>query len=205
MLDDARHECLALSLLSPLVKISMNRLISFRTAFFFAGLVALPLAQAGTMTKTEYRADRARIESDYKADMVACGKLAGNTLDVCGEEAKARQKVALAGLEYAHTGRTSDGNKLLVAKAESAYAVARSKCDDKSVNVKDVCITEAKAMETKALADAKPGMRIGDAGKDAAIGKRDADFEVAAQKCEALSGASKDSCVAAAKLKFGKS
>lgn len=183
----------------------MNRLLSFRTAFLIAGVVALPLANAGTMTKTEYRADKSRIEADYKTDMVACGKLAGNTLDICGEEAKARQKVARAGLEHAHTGKTSDGNKLLVAKAESAYAVAKAKCDDKPGNIKDVCITEAKALETKALADARLGMQIGAARKDAATEKRDADFKVAAEKCDAMDGASKDRCVAAAKLKFGKS
>jgi hypothetical protein len=205
MPDDARHECLARSLFRPLVKISMNRLLSFKTASLIAGLLALPLAHSGAMTKAEYRADKSRIEADYKADMVACGKRAGSTLDVCGEEAKARQKVARAGLEYAHTSKAGDGNKLLVAKAESAYAVAKAKCGDKSGNVKDMCITQAKAMETKALADARLGMQVGEAREDAATEKRDADFKVAAEKCDAMSGTSKDSCVAAAKLKFGKS
>jgi hypothetical protein len=66
---------------------------------------------------------------------------------------------------------------VLVAKAESAYAVAKERCDDKSGNDKDVCVKEAKAVEIKALVDAKIGKEIGEA---------------------------KNSCVAAAKARFGK-
>ncbi len=183
----------------------MNRLLSFKTSLAIACLAALPLAHAATMTKTEYKADKSRIDVDYKADMVTCSKLAGNTLDICVEEAKGKQKIARAELEYAHTNKTTDGNKLLVARAQAAYSIAREKCDDMAGNVKDVCITEAKAVETKALADAKLGMQIGEAHKDATAEKRDADFKVAAEKCDAMSGSSKDDCVAAAKLKFGKS
>ena len=40
--------------------------------------------------------------------------------------------------------------KVLVAKAESAYAVAKERCDDKSGNAKDVCVKEAKAVESRA-------------------------------------------------------
>ena len=63
---------------------------------------------------------------------------------------------------------------------------------------------EAKAVEKKALADAKMGKEIGDAKKDAAVEKMDADYKVAIEKCDALSGDAKSSCVAAAKTKFGK-
>jgi len=34
--------------------------------------------------------------------------------------------------------------------------------------------------------------------------KKDADYKVAKEKCDALSGQAKDNCVAQAKLKFGK-
>lgn len=94
---------------------------------------------------------------------------------------------------------------MLVARAESAYAVAREKCDDKAGNSKDVCVEEAKAVETKALADAKMGKQIGEAKTDAAADKRAADYKVAAEKCDVMSGESKDNCVAAAKAKYGKS
>ena len=56
---------------------------------------------------------------------------------------------------------------VLVARAEATYAVARERCDDKAGNVKDVCVTEAKANESKALAEAKMGKEIVRAEKDA--------------------------------------
>lgn len=92
-----------------------------------------------------------------------------------------------------------------MAKAESAYAVAKERCDDKSGNDKDLCVKEAKAAETKALADAKLGKVIGEARTDAAGEKREADYKVAVQKCEVMAGDAKSACVADAKMKFGKS
>ena len=93
-----------------------------------------------------------------------------------------------AGLEYSFTGKSKDRSQVLVAKAESTYAVAKEKCDDKAGNDKDVCLKEAKAVEVKALADAKLGKEIGEARKEAADEKRDADYKVAIEKCDALDG-----------------
>ena len=87
-------------------------------------------------------------------------------------------------------------------KAESAYAVAKERCDDQSGNA-NVFVKEAKAVEIKALADAKMGKEIGEAKKDAAADKLDADYKVAIEKCDAMAGDAKSSCVAAAKAKFG--
>ena len=35
-------------------------------------------------------------------------------------------------------------------------------------------------------------------------GKRDADYKVAAEKCDALSGSAKSTCISEAKLRYGK-
>jgi predicted ThiF/HesA family dinucleotide-utilizing enzyme len=93
----------------------------------------------------------------------------------------------------------------MVAKAESTYAVAKEKCDDLSGNPKDVCVKEAKAVEVKALADAKMGKKVGEAKVEAVEDKKDANYKVEAEKCDALAGDAKSSCMAAARLKFGKS
>jgi hypothetical protein len=68
-----------------------------------------------------------------------------------------------------------------------------------------VCVKEAKAIEVAALADAKAGKKIGEAKKDASQDKRDAEYKLAVEKCDAMSGDAKASCVSAAKAKFGKS
>lgn len=92
----------------------------------------------------------------------------------------------------------------MVAKAESTYAVAKEKCDDLAGNVKDVCVKEAKAIEIKSLADAKMGKQISEAKVEASADRVNADYRVSAEKCDALAGDAKTSCVNDAKAKFGK-
>jgi hypothetical protein len=183
----------------------MNKQLTFKLSLVMAGLLALPLAQAAGMSKGDYNAAKTRISADYKAERNACASQAANAKDVCVEEAEAKQKVARAELEYGYSGKPVDQTKLKVAKAESAYSVAKEKCDDQAGNAKDVCVQEAKAVETKALADAKMGQQIGDAKVDAGAVKRDADYQVAVEKCDALAGDAKASCLSAAKATFGKS
>ena len=182
----------------------MNKLQPCIVTLAWVCLLTLPVAYAANISKADYTAGKARISASYKADRAACDAQSGNAKDVCVQEAKAKEKVARAELEYSHTGKTTDRNKVLVARAESAYAVAKERCDDLSGNAKDGCVKEAKAVEIKALADAKLGKEIGDAKQDAASEKLDADYKVAVEKCDALAGDAKNNCVAAAKARFGK-
>jgi len=180
--------------------------IDFKASIFVAAmLLLLPLAQAATMSKADFRADKSRISATYKTDKAACATRSGNAKDICIEEAKAVEKVARAELEYGYTGKAKDHDKVLVAKAETAYAVAKEKCDDRAGNDKDVCVKEAKSVETKALADARMGKQISEAKTDAAQDKREAEYKVAAEKCDALAGDAKTTCMTAAKARFGKS
>jgi len=183
----------------------MNLHFTLKAALVAAAMMALPLAQAANISKADYRADKTRISADYKAAKAACASFAANVKDVCVEEAKAKEKVARAELEYSYTGKPADQTKVLVAKAESTYAVAKEKCDDKAGNDKDVCLKEAKAVEVKALVDAKMGKQISETKVDGAAQKRDADYKVALEKCDIMAGDAKASCIAAAKANFGKS
>jgi hypothetical protein len=170
-----------------------------------ASLLALPLAQAANLSKEDYNAGKDRISATYKSDKAACDGLSGNAKDVCVEEAKGKEKIAKAELEYSYTGKANDQTKLQKARAEAAYAVAKEKCDDKAGNDKDVCVKEAKSAQTKGMADAKMGKEVGAAKTEAADDKRDAEYKVAVEKCDALAGDAKSSCVASAKAKYGKS
>jgi dsDNA-specific endonuclease/ATPase MutS2 len=182
----------------------MNKHCSLQLSLMLAGLLALPLAQAAGMSKADYDSAKTRIGADNKAEHKVCAPMTANAKDVCKEQADAKHKVARAELEYGYSGKPADKNKVLVAKAESTYAVAKEKCDDLAGNGKDVCIKEAKAVEVKALADAKMADKIGEARSDASDTKRDADYKVANEKCDALAGEAKNSCVSAAKTAFGK-
>jgi hypothetical protein len=182
----------------------MTKTFTFKSSLVVAALLALPLANAAAISKADYSAGKTRISAAYKADKAACDSLAANAKDICVEEAKAKEKVALAELDFAYSGKPADQTQVLVAKAESAYAVAKERCDDKAGNAKDVCVEEAKAVEVKALADAKMGKQIGEARSDAAADKRDADYKVAVEKCDVMAGDAKSACVASAKAQFGK-
>ena len=182
----------------------MPTLKTFAATILCASLLPISLAYAQAMNKADYKASKTRISADYKADKAACKSLAGNAKDICLQEAKGKERVALAELEYGYTGKQADRDKVRVVKAESAYAVAKERCDDLAGNAKDVCVKEAKALEVKALADAKMGEEIGEARRDAAADKNDADYRVALEKCDAFAGDAKSNCVADAKAKFGK-
>jgi len=182
----------------------MNKLSQLRLAAIVAAVLMLPAAQAANMTKVDYKAGKDRISAVYKTEKAACASLSANAKDICVEEAKAKEKVAYAELEYAYTAKPADQNKVLTAKADTAYSVAKERCDDKAGNDKDVCVKETKAVHVKALADAKMGKEISVARKDASVDKMDADYKVAIEKCDALAGDPKAACVTAAKAKFGK-
>ena len=177
---------------------------SFKSALAIAALLAVPLAQAANLSKDEYKAGKTRISADYKAAKAACASMTDNAKDICHEEAKAHEKVALAENEYSYTGKATDERKVRTVKADTNYAVAKERCDDQSGNAKDVCKKEAKAVHIKALADVKLDKKITQAEQDSMDAKRDADYKVATEKCDASSGDAKASCIAAAKAKYGK-
>lgn len=182
----------------------MKNQIKFKASCLVAALLFIPAAQAAVSSKSEYAAVKARMAADYKVDRAACDASSGNAKDVCVEKAKAREKVGLAEAEFAHTGSTEDGNKLQIAKAESAYAVAKEKCDEKSGNDKDICVKEAKAAEAKILGDVKMGKKIDSAMQEDLKTQRDANYKVGLEKCDALSGDAKTSCVTKLKATYGK-
>ena len=176
-----------------------------KTALAIAALLTASGAFSATMNKADYTAAKDRIEADYKSDRSACDKFSGNAKDICKEQAEGKQKVARAELEYNDSGKPADATKLAIAKADASYAVAKEMCDDKSGNPKDVCVCEAMAAHTMALTDARLSEKVGEARKDAAQDKNDADYKVASEKCESLAGDAKAACVSAAKARFNKS
>jgi len=110
---------------------------------------------ADKMSKDDYKAAKDKITADYKAAKSACDSQKGNAHDICEKEAQAKEKVAMAELDFNNTGKDSDRMKLEKVKAEQDYAVAKEKCEDKKGAEERACKKEAKAAEKKALADIK--------------------------------------------------
>jgi multidrug efflux pump subunit AcrB len=183
-------------------------------------------AIAQSMSSTDFSASKTRIKTEYKSEKRGCAALAGNAKDICVEEAKGKESVALAELDNSYKPTLKTQYKVHTAKADAVYEVAKQKCDDLSGNPKDVCEKEAKAVHTSAKADAKVQMKTSQANakasektaeakakassdtaevrSDAAADKRAAELKVAEEKCDALASTAKDKCLAEAKAKFGK-
>lgn len=202
-------------------KINISAIAAAISFAFSAG------AMAQTLSKDEYKTQKAGITEEYKSASKACGSFAGNVKDVCMAEAKGKENVAKAELDARNKPGLKADYQVRVAKAETDYAVAKEKCDDKAGNAKDICVKEAKSLETAAKADAKAQLKTAEANKvaseksakahtkadqkssdakqDAATAKRDAEYAVAKEKCDALSGDAKNGCLATAKARYGKS
>jgi hypothetical protein len=171
---------------------------------FVVALAVPTIAIAATMTSTEYGQAKDRAKADYKAAVARCDTLKGNDKDVCKAEAKAAEKKTLAEAEAAHKNTDKARRDARIEAAEANYMVAKAKCDAMKGNDRDVCVKEAKAAEVKAKADAKATEKVAAVRQDAAEDKRDAEYKVAVEKCDSMSGPSKDACVASAKARYGK-
>ena len=194
----------------------MNRTLI--ALFAAAGLALAGAANAQTTTPHDKAARDQAIkaaDAQYNADKDACKSLSGNAKDICMQEAKGKEKVAKADAKAAYENTPKARESARVAHADATYEVAKEKCDDLAGNQKDVCVKEAKAQYTKAKADAKVDRVAGEssrnavdktasAKKEAMEDKRDADYKVAVEKCDALAGAAKDTCVHDAKARYGK-
>ena len=186
------------------------------TSVGFAGASMAQMAPTAPMSKANYTQAMKDADAQYKTAKSACASLSGNAKDICAAEAKGKHNVAKAETEaaYKHTPKARESAR--VAHAQATYDVAIQRCDDLAGNTKDVCVKEAKAALVKGKSDAKVDRVAADtnreaattqaeARKDASADKREAEYKVAIEKCDALAGAAKDACVSAAKSKYGKS
>ena len=183
----------------------MNTIQHCKSAIAIALMCVASGAMAANMTKADYSVSKDRIKADYKVDKAVCDKSTANAKDICVKQAKGKRGVALAELEYSYSGKSSDNNKIAVARADSTFAVAKEMCDDKTGQAKSLCRTEAKATHTKAIAEAKMVKKVVAARTDAADTKSDANYKVAVEKCDSMNGDAKTNCVNSAKATFNRS
>ena len=92
--------------------------------------------------------------------------------------------------------------KVAIAHAYADYKAAKEACESRQGNDRDVCLQQAKADHVKATAEAKARLKSKKAMAEARDDTVDAQYKVAEEKCDALSGDAKDSCIKEAKLKY---
>lgn len=182
-------------------------------------------AAEGVMSKADYKAAKTDLNAKYKTEKAACASTTGNAKDICVEEAKGREKVSKAQLEQNYRPSEKHRYEVRMATANAVYAVAKEKCDDVTGNAKDICRAEAKGAHVSAKANAKVAEKSADANStarnkidaananaretkmdarsDATTAKRNADYAVAKEKCDALTDGAKTACLQDAKTQHG--
>ena len=197
-------------------KLMIALFVTAGLGFAGAGAAQMTSPMTAPISKASYAQAVKDADAQYKIDKHACSSLSDNAKDICLAEANGKEKVAKADAEAAYKNTSTAREHARVARAEATYNVAKEKCDELSGNPKDVCVKEANAVLVKAKADAKvdrvtadtrqdAATKQTDARKDANEDKRDAGYQVAIEKCDALAGPAKDTCISNAKVQYGKS
>ena len=152
--------------------------------------------------KAAYDQAKSSAKVTYQSSKKACDSQSGNAKDICVAEAKAARTKTDVDAEAVYKDTPKAREHAVHEIAEANYKVAKERCDDMKGNDKDVCVKEAKAVMVKAMADSKATLKTSEAKMDASKDKREADYKVAAEKCDAMSGDAKSSCVSAAKARY---
>ena len=173
-----------------------------QAAALCAGTLLLCGSAAAMGDRATYDQAKASAKTTYESDRKACDAMSGNAKDVCVAEAKAKRTKTEENAEATWKDTPKAREHAIHESAEADYKVATERCDAKAGNGKDVCIKEAKAALTKTEADAKATRKTVDAHVDASKDKRNADYKVAAEKCDAMAGDAKSACVADAKMRY---
>jgi len=173
-------------------------------------------AQAGVqISKKEYEEAKARAAAVYKSERARCDSLSGKAKDLCIVEAGAHRMHSEAGAMAAYKNTRAARYEQQLRNGYADYLVSKQRCDSLGGADKDVCLKQAKAARSEAIADAKAERRAADAQssaqqeirgarRDAAEAQREADYAAALQRCDDLRGTAKDDCVRRAERAFAK-
>src|SRR5512145_459455 len=105
-----------------------------------AAALAVGLGSAGTalaqdkLSREAYKAEKDRIEAEYKVAKEKCDKLTGNAEDICEVQAKGNQRIAEAELDARNKNTPRAHEDAKKVRADVQYDVAKVKCDDLSGN-----------------------------------------------------------------------
>jgi hypothetical protein len=137
---------------------------------------------------------RDRLEGNWK-------QVKGKIKEHWGKAALLSALLAAAGGQVSAQDRmNTDVYKAERERIQAVYKNAKDTCDKLSGNAEDVCQAQAKADRRIAEADLEAKHKgTAEARAEARMVRADAYYEVAKEKCDDLSGNSKDKCIADAK------
>jgi hypothetical protein len=164
----------------------------------------MALAADNGDAKADFIAMKSKAATQYKINRAKCDALVGNPKEVCVAQAKADQTHTNAEADAVYKGSEKARAAARKEIANADYDVATTRCKSLTGNDKEVCIKEAKSTRIGALADAKADLKVSGIRKEAAEDKKDAEYDVAKEKCDGLAGAAKEGCLKQIKARFSK-
>lgn len=103
------------------------------------------------------------------------------------------------------TPMSKDGYTMAKTNADAQYKVDKDACSTLSGNAKDICMAKAKGKDEIAKADAEAAYENTPKNREnARVAVAQANYDVAAEKCDDLAGNRKDVCVKEAKAELVK-
>ena len=163
----------------------MNKMLSFVLAASASALLATAPAHA---QDTSYKSLTDQAAATYKEAKAVCDAQSGNAKKVCTEEAKVARAKAESDAVAQHRNTPRELAKVRKDVANAEYELAKAKCGDRTGADKTSCMTDAKARQRAALADASTGAA---AGTNVAQNPAPATRE----NCDAMDAAEKAACV----------
>jgi hypothetical protein len=135
-------------------------LVALGTGAVISSAAALGIGAAistapNTMTKSEYDAALAGIESSREQVWARCDDLAGAERDICRAEAGAAEMVRVADIEESFRRTHDAAREAQRARIDAKYQVARAKCQALGGFKRDKCLISAHATRGRALLDAQ--------------------------------------------------
>lgn len=164
----------------------MNKMLSFVLAASASALLAAAPAYA---QDTSYKSLTDQAAATYKQDKAACDAQSGNAKKVCTEEARVARAKAESDAVAQHRNTPRELGKARKDVANAEYDLAKARCGDRSGANKTSCMTDAKAKQRAALADANTGAA---AGTNVAQNPAPANRE----NCDNLDAGDKTACMA---------
>jgi len=134
----------------------MNR---FRwVAFCIAGFAILTFTQfpyaATLQTRGDHAAALERIHDVYRNARAQCAPLLGHDRDLCAVAAQATERRSKALAEVNYKGTITSKSDRAIADADADLMIARVVCGTLVAREKTACLTEAKAVNFRLVADA---------------------------------------------------
>ena len=165
-----------------------------------AGMLSTTVAQdAGGLDKEALERARFEVKANADGERRSCSRLAGNARAVCIDRVRGEERIALAQLQLSHTGAADDEFAFYQAQYEARYEVEKQRCADQSGKEKDICVQQARTERDKAKADARMARRINEAVAEDTRARLKADYELAREKCDLLSGDPRGVCIQSAR------